>query len=192
MQHSIVRRFLVLMVGITIISHRAWTQPLSQIPLPPHIWGAASNGICGGLRVRQNDLYCDIDVRNMTTNRLYIWVPRLDRRYEIEFQGPDGQRVPQLKPFFPNINSMSMRSHWLGREPCSQDPLSEKRDLNWFYLKDTFDVRTNGLHTLIVSVRVNAFTNFGIGSYQMRREPSYFLLPPVTNTFNILPEQLKK
>ena len=185
MKHSICGSLFILMVSMTIISRPAWAQPLSEPPMPSHVWGAASNGICGGLRVRQNDLYCDIDVRNITTNRMYIWVPRLDRRYEIELLGPDARKIPQLKPFFPNTNSMSMRSHWLGREPYSQDPFAEKSDLNWFYLKDTFDIRTNGQFTLIASVRVNAFTNFGIGSARMRWKPAYFLLPPVTNTFNI-------
>ena len=42
------------------------------------------------------------------------------------------------------------------------------------------DVSTKGLHALIVSMRVNVFTNFSIGHAQMRREPVYFLLPPVT------------
>ena len=37
----------------------------------------------------------------------------------------------------------------------------------------------------IVSMRANVFTNFSIGHSQMRSESAYFLLPPVTNTFNI-------
>jgi hypothetical protein len=58
--------------------------------------------------------------------------------------------------------------------------------LDWFFLRETFDVRTNGLHTLIVSARVKAFTNFAVGRSEMRRKQTYFLLPPVTNTFNVL------
>jgi hypothetical protein len=192
MKHAMLKKLLILMVGLTSILRLAWAQPLSQPPFPPHIWGTVSNGVSGGVCMRENDLYCDIDVRNTTTNRMYIWVPRLDRRYEIELRGPDGQRIPQLKPFLPNPNWGSDRSHWLLRAPYSQDPFSEKRVLSWFHIKDTFDVRTNGLHTLIVSVRVNAFTNFGIGQDQMRKERAYFLLPPVTNIFNISPGQLKK
>jgi hypothetical protein len=113
----------------------------------------------------------------MSTNRLYIWVPPLERRYEIELRGPDGRKIHQLKPFL-----LGQRNPWLVQEPFSTN---ENGCLNWFFLKDTFDVRTNGQFTLIVSVPVNAFTNFGIGQSQMRSEPSYFLLPKVTNTFNI-------
>ncbi len=161
---------------------------LAQSPsLPPHIWGAATNGLCGGIQVRpsdrpshKGDFYCDIDVRNITTNSLYIRIPPLERRYEIELRGPDGRQIRQLKPI-----SSSQKQPWLGREPFNLDSYSERRNIDWFFLKETFDVRTNGLHTLIVSVRVNAFTNFIAGQYKMNSHPTYFLLPPVTNTFNL-------
>ena len=163
----------------------ALAQPQPPQPPPPHIWGSASNGICVGVCVRQsdwpthkNDFNCDIDLRNTSTNRLYIWVPPLERRYEIELRGPDAQRIRQLKPLI-----SAQTKPWLGREPVSD----EWHCLDWCFLKETFDVRTNGLHTLIVSARVNAFTNFAVGRSAMRRKPVYFLLPQVTNTFNILP-----
>jgi hypothetical protein len=188
MNHSIFKLLLTLVVGLTLVlSRSALAQPQSQQPQPQHIWGAATNGICAGVEVMQsdwpshkNDFYCDIDVRNMSTNRLYIWVPPVEQRYEIELRGPDGRRIRQLKPL------THVQAHlWLARESFGQDPFSEKSNLDWFFLKDTFDVRTNGLYTLIVSTRVNAYTNFAIGRSQMRSEPSYFLLPPVTNTFNV-------
>lgn len=186
MKHSILKH--LLMVGLTIMLLRvALAQPTPEQPIPPHVWGVATNGLCVGVCVRQDDLYCGIDVRNITTNVLYIWVPRLDRRYEIEFRGPDGRRIPQLKPFLPNPQWGSDLSHFLARDPFAKDPFSERRELSWFLLKDMFDVRTNGQFTLIVSAQVNVFTNFSIGRSQMRREPTYFFLPAVTNTFNILP-----
>lgn len=171
----------------------AWTQPASDPPLPPHVWGAATNGISGGLRVNQSDWYCSIDIRNVTTNELYIWIAPLKKRYEIELRGPNGEKIPQLKSFLPIQNAGGDSGHIFGRRPYnSQDPLAEKGCLGWFYLKETFDIRTNGLHSLILSVRANAFTNFGEGRAVMRKEPSYFLLPPVTNMFNIPLEALKK
>jgi hypothetical protein len=116
----------------------------------------------------------------MSTNLLYVWLPPLERRYEIELRGPDGQQIRQLQP-------LSLRQrHWLGLEPYPKKN-GNWYSLEWWFLKKTFDVRTNGLHTLIVSARVNAFTNFSAGRYEMRRKPVYFLLPPVTNTFNVLP-----
>lgn len=153
-------------------------------PLPPHTWGASSNGLCVGVCVRksngigafENDLFCDIDVRNTSSNTLYIWIPPLERRYEIELRGPDGQPVRQLKPV-----RLARRNPWTAREPVSV----ENDSLDWFCLRETFDVRTNGTYTLIASVRVNACTNFSAGRIAMRKKAVCFLLPPVTNTFNV-------
>jgi hypothetical protein len=114
---------------------------------------------------------------NKSTNFLWVWVPPIEQRYEIELRGPDGQRIRQLKPFF-----VAQKTPFLGIRPLQQNG-----SLDWCYLRDTFDVRTNGQFTLIASVRVNIFTNFSIGHHQMRHAPTYFMLPPVTNTFNILP-----
>lgn len=186
MEHTIFKRPLPMLAVVALFSlWYALAQPQPPQPLPPHIWGPASNGVCVGVCVRQSDwpthkrdFNCDIDLRNTSTNRLYIWVPPLERRYEIELWGPDAQRIRQLKPLI-----SAQTKPWLGREPVSD----EWHCLDWCFLKETFDVRTNGLHTLIVSARVNAFTNFAVGRSAMRRKPVYFLLPQVTNTFNILP-----
>jgi len=177
-------KHLILLGGITVIlTQLVWAQP--EQPQP--VWGMPSNGICGGICVTQsdwpthaNDFYCDIDVRNMSTKRLYIWLPPLEQRYEIDLRGPDGRPIRQLKSVF-----LSQK------HPFGLEPFPDWYSVDWFFLKDTFDVRTNGQFTLIVSVRANAFTNFAVGRSQMQNEPSYFLLPPVTNTFNILPVQLK-
>ena len=188
MTRSNFKNHLILIVGMTVVfPWHVLAQSQPQQPLFSHVWGVASNGICAGVEVRQSDFYCDIDVRDVSTNRLYIWVPPIERRYEMELRGPDGRRIRQLKPL------THVQAHlWLARKPFDQDQFSEKRNLDWFFLKETFDVQTNGLHTLIVSVRVNVFTNFSIGRSEMREKPVYFLLPPVTNTFNILPPEPSK
>ena len=159
----------------------------SQQPLPTHIWGAASNGICAGVSIepsdwpsRKFDFAYNIELGNMTTNFLWAWFPQFEQRYKIELRGPDGQQVRQLRPLF-----HAMKSHWTGLRPLSTNLTS--CSLDWCFIKDTFDVRTNGAYTLIASVRVNVFTSFIAGQSKMRNEPTYFLLPPVTNTFNILP-----
>jgi hypothetical protein len=159
--------------------------PQSPELLAQHIWGTASNGMCVGVCARpsdwatdKNDIYCDIDVRNVTTNRLYIWIPPLEHRYEIALLGPDHRRIRQLKPL-----RLGQQTDWLGREPST----NETHCLDWCFLKETFEVRTNGLHTLVVSVRANAFTNFAAGRSEMKRKPVYFLLPSVTNTIIISP-----
>lgn len=179
-------QFLIAVVA-TVLSVSAPTE--SEQLLPPHVWGKATNGLSCGIRVIQShrighahDFYCDIDVRNLSTNRLYIRILPLEQRYEIKLLGPDGRQIRQLKPLF-----WSYKQLWLYREPFNLDPLPERKSIDWFWLKETFDVRTNGLHTLIVSVRANAFTNYVVGRNKMRQKPAYFLLPPVTNVFNILP-----
>ena len=151
-------------------------------------WGVPSNGICAGIYVRKsdwithaNDVMCEIFVRNMSTNRLWIWVPDDERRCEFDLRSPDGERIRQLKPIHVNDSNP-----FYGLEPFSATN-GNWYCLDWFFLKDRFDIQTNGLHTLVVSVRFNAFTNFPDGRSVMRRRPVYFLTPPVTNTFNIAP-----
>lgn len=191
MKLPFLRHFFVLIIGMAVILPRCVLAQLSTQNQSKTVWGAVSNGLCAGVRVRQsdwhiNDFECYIDVRNMTTNRLYIFLLPLEQRYEIELRGPDGQRIHQLEPLFFGQKSITDRMRWRDREPFGQEPsLDERNSVNWFFLKDTFDIRTNGQFTLIASMRVNAFTNFGIGQAQMRSEPSCFLLPTVTNTFNI-------
>jgi hypothetical protein len=150
-------------------------------------WGAASNGICAGIYFRksdlsshENDVLCEACLLNLTTNRLWVWVPPFEKRYEIALWGPDGRRIHQLKPLL-----LAQHTPYLGLEPFSATN-GNWCSMDWCLLKDTFDVQTNGLHTLVVSVRVNAFTNFSAGRYVMSRKPVYFLTPPVTNVFNIM------
>ena len=157
----------------------------------PIIWGVATNGVCFGFYMehadwgsgKKDDIYCNMELGNTTTNFLWAWLPRFEQRYDIELRGPDGKRIRQIKPLF-----NAMKSHWTGLRPISTN--STSGSLDWCFIKDTFDVRTNGVYTLIASVRVNVFTSFIAGQSKMRNEPTYFLLPPVTNTFNILPEYL--
>lgn len=187
MKHSSFLGPLMLM-SVIVLASTGGVLAQPRQTLPPHTWGASTNGLCVGVCVRksngigafEDDLYCDIDVRNTSTNTLYIWIPPLERRYEIELRGPDGQPVRQLKPV-----RLAQHQPWLAREPASD----ENRCLDWFCLKETFDVRTNGTYTLIASVRVNACTNFSAGRIAMRKKAVYFLLPPVTNRFsvNLLP-----
>jgi hypothetical protein len=126
-----------------------------------------------------------MELGNMTTNLLWAWLPPFEQRYQIQLLGPDGARVRQLKPLF-----HSFKTHFSGLKPLSTN--STSASLDWCFVKDTFDVRTNGQFILIASVRLNVFTNFIGGQSQMRKKSGYFLLPPVTNTFTILPERLGK
>jgi hypothetical protein len=180
----------VLIAAMTIIL--PWLALAQYVNQPKTVWGAASNGVCAGVSSKQsdwpsykNDFECSMELGNLTTNLMWVWFPPFEQRYEIELRGPDGNRIRQLKPLF-----HSLKTRYSGLAPLSTNSTSGSFD--WFFLKDTFDIRTNGQFTLIASVRVNVFTNFGIGQSQMQSDPTYFLLPPVTNTFNISPEKLKK
>ncbi|MGH7988843.1 MAG: hypothetical protein ACREDS_01425 [Limisphaerales bacterium] len=190
----------ILLITATIISSLFASAQPTMVNQPETVWGAVSNGVCAGAFIEQSnwgssykdDFYCCMELKNMTTNLLWGWFPPLEQRYEIQLLGPDGKQVRQLKPF-----SSGLHTQWSGLSPFSTN--STSCSLDWFFLKNTFDIRTNGQFTLIASVRVNVFTNFIAGQYQMQRnpidilmrgKPTYFLLPPVTNTFDILPQEL--
>jgi hypothetical protein len=165
----------------------------SSAELPICSWGNNSNGICFGvclkqddLPVSENDTYFDFSVRSTFTNRQYICVPPIEKRYELKLLGPDGLIIHQLKPPF-----NSQKQAWFVSE-FSVENTNASCSLDWFLLKDTFAVRTNGIHTLIASIRISAFTNFAVGKSKMQSKPTYILLPSVTNTFTIYPHQLKK
>lgn len=144
------------------------------------IWGAISNGVCAGISAepsgwpQKNDYNCSIELGNMTTNLLWVWFPSFEQRYEIQLLGPDGNRIRQLKPLF-----HSLHTKWSSLKPLSTNYTSGSFD--WCLIKDAFDVRTNGQFTLIASMRVNVFTSFTSGQAQMLNNPTYSLLPPVTN-----------
>ncbi len=104
MNHPNFRTLLILIIARTLVlPWHALAQP--QQPQLQLIWGSASNGICAGIDVREsglsshvNDVLCAACLRNMTTNRLWVWLPPFEKRYEIELWGPDGRRIAQLKP----------------------------------------------------------------------------------------------
>ena len=185
-------KVIFIVTAIMILPRLALTEPLTKSQ-PQVVWGVATNGVCAGISIvhtgwgssQKDDIYCNIELGNMTTNFLWTWFPRFEQRYEIELRGPDGDRIRQVKPLF-----HSQKTLWSGLPPLSTN--STSCSLDWFFLKDTFDVRTNGQFTLITSVRASVFTNFIAGQSKMQSQPTYFLLPPVTNKFNMLLEQVKK
>jgi hypothetical protein len=152
----------------------------------PHvIWGAVSNGVCAGVSIEpsdwpshKGDFICSMELGNMTSNLLWTWFPPFEQRYEIQLLGPDGNQVRQTRPFF-----HSLKTRYSGLKPVSTNSTSGSFD--WCFIKDTFDVQTNGQFTLIASVRVNVFPSFIAGQSAMQNKPAYFSLPPVTNTLYV-------
>jgi hypothetical protein len=158
-----------------------------------YAWGAPTNGVRTGISYATeygtiNYIVCSVHLLNVTTNRSWIWTAPPEKRYEMELRGPDGQRITprvQLKPtrlgptFWGPIYPPQDKEK-LGMDGTGRINLTE------FRLAEKYDLKTNGLHTLIVSVRVNTFSNMFEGKTQMKSKPVYFLTPPVTNTFDVV------
>ena len=166
MNHLNLKNLLILMVGMTVVLPR--TALAQTDPRLLASWGTASNGICAGiyfrdtresglLSTRPNDVECEVYVRNMSTNLLWFWVPHNESYCEVELRDPDGHRVRQVKPMVRD----SVTS-WGAMDSVSSTNRAWSQ-LDWYFLKERFDIQTNGLHTLVVSVRFNAFTNFSQG-----------------------------
>lgn len=178
---------ILLIVATLLLQLPAHAQQITRSK-PQTIWGPISNGISVGIFKKEadwgsshkDDLYFSMQLANMTTNFIWIWLPPIEFRYEIELWGPDGKQVRQLKPPFP-----ASKARWSGLPPLSTNSTSASFD--WFFLKETFDIRTNGQFTFAASVRINAYSNFALGQTQMYDKPAYYLLPQVTNSFHIYP-----
>lgn len=162
----------------------------------PYQWGPATNDICLGTQItstnwmNQPPFLCIVVLTNVSSKPILIHVPPIKSRYEVTLINPLGQVT--------NLSSDKMKfSTVSGNRPISLW-VNQIRDTSSFFIMDNFKIETNGLYTLIVASRIA--TNFtapkpkfpGGLVDQPSIQPVYFLLPPVTNTFNILPEQLKK
>ena len=158
-------------------------------------WGSAANGICLGTEITSTNwmtrppFLCTIYLTNVTSKQILVHVPPIKSRYEITLRNPLGQAT--------NLSSDKIKfSTVTGNRPISLWA-NNIRDTSSFFIMDNFKIKTNGLYTLIVSSRVATnFTGpkskypFGVVD-QPSIQPIYFDLPPVTNTFIVLPEQLK-
>jgi len=85
-----------------------------------------------------------------------------------QFYGPDGHQLPYkaARPHFEGSIQTFLRTN-------------EVAQVDSFFVSDLFTVRTNGRHTLVLSLNVAPDI--------LKRNPTWFLLPPVTNSFDVLP-----
>jgi hypothetical protein len=162
----------------------------------PYQWGSATNGICLGTRISstngitQPPFLCTIYLTNVTSKQILVHVPPIKQRYEITLINPLGQLT--------NLSSDKLMFYAIsGNRPISLWA-SNIADTSSFFIMDNFNIKTNGLYTLIVSSRVA--TNYtapkpkvplGLAD-QPSIQPIYFDLPLVTNTFTVLPGRLEK
>jgi len=139
-------------------------------------WGAATNGLRLGLTVFLKDSWgreqppkCIVYGQTITSNRTY---------WQLAPEAPQDIRL-----FYPGGREATLRRGALAAINRRRHPQAGERgsivQLKSFSLASLFDLKTNGIHTLVVSGR--ATTNVIHG----RRNPVFFILPPVTNNFEI-------
>ena len=157
---------LALVVVVPLFGKADWTR---------FTWGGVTNGARLGMETYTKDSFgkdCPpftiLCVQNVSTNFFYLLFPKPDRRYAAELRGPGGQRI-------------GLRA---GKKLSDHDKLvrrslrpNEVSQIDHFSIPDLFALPTNGTYELVISAI--ACTNLFL-----RGEPSYFLLPPVTNTFD--------
>ena len=152
---------------------------------PIQIWGAATNGLELGMSVTNSsgidgryDLVCEVDIQNTSANRsIFLQFAPPEQRYEMELLDPKDGRVDAMpEALMSKVKRPFRRGTAITNEVNQTD---------WFFISDVFDIKTNGIYTLIVSER--ATTNNIRG-----KQPAFFLFPPVTNKFIISAEQPKK
>lgn len=149
-------------------------------------WGAATNGLCVGTDIRIKDglgsvISPDCSLRLWNTNNIRVGykLAELEKRYQVVLYGPDGNPLERRAgTYFSIIRGIK----WSIMSP------GDVSQVGSFSITNVFEVRTNGLHTLVASVVLS--TN-QVG-HTARWLPPYFSLPPVTNTFILaLPEKKK-
>ena len=146
-------------------------------------WGAATNGIRLGVKVYLTDSWgrgqfplVHVNVQNVSTHKIVFSFASVEHRYQMELLGPDGQRLDLLSE-----DLAAAIKH--KRRPVSL-LANEIDQVDYFFVSDVFGVKTNGSHTLVVSERATT-NNIRV------RSPTYFLFPPVTNTFNVVLPKVK-
>lgn len=139
-------------------------------------WGAPTNGLRLGLSVHLKDPWgreqtpeCIVYAQNITSNRI-DWRLAPETPENIRLFHPSGSEATIRQSALVTINRR--------RRPISQEG-GGLAYLKSFSLTNLFDLKTNGIYTLVVSER--GTTNVIHG----RRNPVYFVLPPVTNTFEL-------
>lgn len=156
------------------------------------IWGASTNGLRLGLKIYSKDSFgneqppqCILYIQNVSTNGKSIYIHRAppEIRYEMKLLDPLGKPLDLIPGKLSSVESSFRNGGTLKSNEIDQ--------ITYFFVTDIFKVQTNGLHTLIVAER---FTTNSVPPrptfpfsifYEPLKPSAYFLLPPVTNTFNI-------
>jgi hypothetical protein len=139
-------------------------------------WGEATNGLRLGLNVHLKDSWgreqtpkCIVYGQNITSNRM---------SWRLAPETPKNIRLFHRSGLEATIRQSTLVTINRTRIPITHGAGGIVQ-LKSFSLTNLFDLKTNGIYTLVVSE--SATTNVIHG----RRSPVYFALPPVTNTFEL-------
>jgi hypothetical protein len=167
----------IVLFPLLILSFMARAQPEPK-------WGATTNGLQLGSTVfqswhtnHQSDWLCELYIRNVSTNQRKIYIHRVPNeiRYEVQLLNPQGKSVDVFQNKLLSLGSDFQH----GGTVLTNEPPAFVVS---FYIPEIFDIKTNGLHTLIVSER---FTTNQALIFHPNQKFDYFLMPPVTISFMI-------
>lgn len=150
----------------------------------PTEWGESTNNVRAGIAILYRDQVfgtppiCEFHLQSVSSNTFGLRLPKLDKRYQMELHGPDGALVP--------LKRSAQISTFTKESPGTYRP-NQDYGIETFSIPDVFAVRTNGLHTLVVSVWVS--TNYLV---TRKTQTHYFLTPPVTNVFDVPANSIKR
>lgn len=151
-------------------------------------WGGDTNGLrlgVGKMNVwhtnQQYDVQCEISIQNVSTNNMiFIKSAPLESRYAIMLYDPQGNTVSLLPDSLASINHLFVHG---GTVATNGSDL-----LDYFFVSDVFDLKTNGLHTLVFSeyITTNQFL------HNPSSHSNYFQMPPITTSVDISPNEIKQ
>ena len=197
-QNKMMRKTLIVLASVFIgISCMAVWPPNS-------VWGNITNEVYVGMDITTNNLglghppLCILYIKTTSTNEIHLRFPRTPTRFDrIELYGPDGQAI--------NLKQGITISDFDGviRTYVSGNKIAE---VDHFSISDTFDIKTNGQYQLVISLMATTniwwkppmrvevapdgrYTNVPLPT---TNTPIYFIFPPVTNTFSISTNDIRR
>ena len=141
-------------------------------------WGGTTNGVRVGLKMHwhqppESPLFV-IYLENTSSNLIWGRQPRLENnRFDVWLLEPSGQAQAPRKNARP---AAAERVRYDGLPP------REPSQAAVFSLLDLFEVRSNGVYSVVLTTRLATSSNM---SSLVGRTAAYFSLPPATNTFAV-------
>jgi hypothetical protein len=145
------------------------------------VWGTATNGLRLGIEMvwGKNQTVrpplCILHMQNVGTNVTGVLLPKPDSCYNIQLYGPNGEVINRKSSW---KFSDAERARW------ETFKANEINQITYFSISNVFQPKINGRYELVISVRVSIWPDGGKSTYWGKH--TYFALPPVTNSFDII------